>query len=327
MPVPVLEVGGSHVTAATVDLTTGTPTAGPYRSALDAQADAPTLLDAFAGTAGRLPVGSGEVWGIAVPGPFDYATGVARYHGVGKFGALNGVDVGKELAARLGRQPAALRFLNDASAFGLGAWHQEPRRTSPLRAGAAPDSAGHDGLAGTAGRLVAITLGTGVGSAFVDGGTVIESGPLVPPEGRADLLKIDGRPLEDTVSTRAMVARYESLTGGAGASAASAGDVTPPLNGLHDLTRRASAGDTVAREVIDFAMSSLGTALAPWLVGFGADSIVFGGSITGAWSLIGPPLLAALKDAAPEVAASARITVTADTERTALLGAALHTTR
>lgn len=296
MPVPVLEVGGSHVTAATVDLATATLAAGPHRAALDPQADAATLLDAFAATAAHLLPSAGELWGIAVPGPFDYETGVARYQGVGKFGALNGVDVGKELAARLGRQPSDLRFLNDASAFGLGSWH--------LGAGAG------------AARLVAITLGTGVGSAFVDGGTVVESGPLVPPQGRADLLEIDGRPLEDTVSTRAMVARYQALA-----------EAATPLDGLHDLTRRASGGDGVAREVIDVAMTSLGTALAPWLVAFGADSLVFGGSITGAWSLIGPPLLAGLAAAAPGTAASARVTVTADTERTALLGAALHTTR
>jgi predicted NBD/HSP70 family sugar kinase len=300
VPIPVLEVGGSHVTAATVDLTTATLAAGPFRSALDPQADAATLLDAFASTATHLlptltdPAGP---WGLAVPGPFDYATGVARYQGVGKFGALNGVDVGKELAARLGRQPSDLHFLNDASAFGLGSWHLDP---------------GSDGPA----RLVAITLGTGVGSAFVDAGTVVESGPLVPPQGRADLLTIDDHPLEDTVSTRAMVARYSSLT-----------EAGAPLDGLQDLTRRASSGDGVAREVIDFAMTSLGTALAPWLTAFGARRLVFGGSITGAWSLIGPPLLAGLAAAAPEVAAHARITVTADTERTALLGAALHTTR
>jgi glucokinase len=322
VPVPVLEVGGSHVTAATVDLATATVAAGPYRAALDPQADAATLLDAFATTATHLLpslAGTGQAWGIAVPGPFDYATGVARYQGVGKFGALNGVDVGKELAARLARQPSDLRFLNDASAFGLGSWHL----------GTAPD--GHDGSDGApagAAKLVAITLGTGVGSAFVDGGTVVESGPLVPPQGRADLLEIDGRPLEDTVSTRAMVARYQALAEAAAGSASSTSAGTmPPLDGLHDLTRRASDGDEVAREVIDFAMTSLGTALAPWLIAFGADSLVFGGSITGAWSLIGPPLLASLAAAAPEIAASARITVTADTERTALLGAALHTTR
>jgi glucokinase len=313
VPVPVLEVGGSHVTAATVDLATATIGTGPYRTALDPHADAATLLDAFAATAAALLPATaevGEVWGIAVPGPFDYGTGVARYHGVGKFGALNGVDVGKELAARLGRQPSELRFLNDASAFGLGAWHHGPA------AGAA--------------RLVAITLGTGVGSAFLDAGTVVEAGPLVPPEGRADLLTIAGHPLEDTVSTRAMVARYETLAAaatGSAATGAAAGPDVAPLDGLHDLTRRAAAGDAVAREVIDFAMSSLGAALAPWLAGFEADSVVFGGSITGAWSLVGPPLLAALAAGAPEIAASARITVTTDTERTALRGAALHTTR
>jgi glucokinase len=241
-------------------------------------------------------------WGIAVPGPFDYATGVARYRGVGKFGALDGVDVGKELATRLGVPASALRFLNDAAAFGLGAWQHGPA------AGAA--------------RLVAITLGTGVGSAFVADGTVVADGPRVPPEGRADLLTIDGHPLEDTVSTRALTARYTALTTAAGASGPA-----DPVDGLHDLTGRASAGDVVAREVVESAMGRLGEALAPWLVAFGAGSVVFGGSITAAWPLIGPPLLAALTAHDPRLTSAVRITVTTDGERTALLGAALHTTR
>ncbi|AUA11857.1 ROK family protein [Streptomyces sp. SID8382] len=231
-------------------------------------------------------------WGIAVPGPFDYARGIARYHGVGKFASLDGLAVGDLLTPRLNPRPAGLRFLNDASAFALGA-----------RLTAHPGSR----------RLVAITLGTGVGSAFLDRGTIVEDDPRVPPEGRVDLLTVDGRPLEDTVSTRAMTAQYTDRTG-------------RPVDGLRELTARAAADDATARDIITSALHALGGALAPWLTAFEADTVVFGGSITAAWTLIGPPLTAGLSHHTPSLA---RLTLSAraDGEDQALLGAAAFAAR
>lgn len=81
------------------------------------------------------------------------------------------------LMERIRPTPADVRFLNDADAFGLG----------ELRAGAA---SGHE-------RAVVTTLGTGVGSAFLAAGSVIDDDPSVLPEGRLDLLAIDRRPLEE----------------------------------------------------------------------------------------------------------------------------------
>lgn len=284
---PAVEVGGSHVTAAAVDLAAGSVVAGSRcRAGLDPAADADTLLAAIADTAGELVDRCrgrlGDRWGLAVPGPFDYATGIARYRGVGKFASLRDVPVGDRLAERLGARPERLRFLNDASAFALGARRLE-----------APHAE----------RLAAFTLGTGVGSAFLAGDEVVEDGPLVPPEGRADRLTIAGRPLEDTASTRAMTARYAQRTG-------------RHVDGLRELTALAGAGDEIATETVHTAMTALGAALSPWLVGFRPDVVVFGGSITAAWPIVGPPLLAAL--------GVDTVVVVSDGEAAALLGAATH---
>src|SRR3954470_11336360 len=157
-PVPVLEVGGTHVTAALVE-PQGWRVAQVTRYELDAEATADALLQRFwrAGTALRAPAGS--AWGVAMPDPFDYSTGVALFEGVGKFGSLRGVDVGGALADRL---RGSFRFVNDAEAFLLGEW----------AAGAA---------AGTH-RCAAITLGTGVGSAWLVDGEGVDPG--LPPGGR-----------------------------------------------------------------------------------------------------------------------------------------------
>ncbi|MCD9591494.1 ROK family protein [Streptomyces sp. 8ZJF_21] len=358
--VPVLEVGGSHVTAAAVDLDRAriadgtrrrlplTPGIGPEDflatlaeaangvlavGALGARTDGGVRTDGGARTdrgtypprgarpdrgtypargvrtdqgthpdrgahpalGGYPAVGAHAAlgtWGIAVPGPFDYARGIARYHGVGKFASLDGLAVGDLLTPRLNPRPTRLRFLNDASAFALGA-----------RLTAHPGSR----------RLVAITLGTGVGSAFLDRGAIVEDDPRVPPEGRVDLLTVDGRPLEDTVSTRAMTAQYTDRTG-------------RPVDGLRELTACAAADDATARDIITSALHALGGALAPWLTAFEADTVVFGGSITAAWPLIGPPLTASLSHHTPSLA---RLTLSAraDGEDQALLGAAAFAAR
>ena len=73
---------------------------GPIRrAALDRNADAATLLKTIANVASCIDADAGAAWGVAVPGPFDYEAGIGRYHGVGKFGALSGVDVGAALMA------------------------------------------------------------------------------------------------------------------------------------------------------------------------------------------------------------------------------------
>jgi len=250
--VPVLEIGGTHVTAALV-VDAAVETAA--RLPLPANGSATEILDGIAAAATTLNVPSGAQWGVAMPGPFDYAAGIGRFHDVGKFDSLNGVDVGAELSRRL---PAPrLRFLNDADAFGIGEYVS----------GAA---AGHP-------RAVCLTLGTGVGSAFLDRGVPVNDGPLVPPDGSAHLLQFQGRPLEETVSRRAIRAAYET----------DGPDVQV-------IAERARSGDAVARAVLDSAFHALSTTIGPWLTTFDATVLVVGGSIAASWDLVDGPLRAGL---------------------------------
>jgi glucokinase len=288
--VPVLEIGGSHVTAALVDPDQG-KVLRRTRAALRKDAAAEVLLAAIATTATELGAPPGAWWGAAVPGPFDYAAGIARYRNVAKFDSLNGIDVGAALRELIVPRPAGLRFLGDAIAFGLGEWSY----------GAAQ---GHD-------RSAAITLGTGVGSAFLAAGEPVTTGPAVPPEGRADLLTINGRPLEETVSTRAVVAAYKAAGG-------------DPCETAADVAAGAAAGDLRAVRVLDEAYCQLGQALAPCLHAFGATVLVVGGGISAAWELIAGPLDRGLRaGGAPDLP----VLTSPDTETSALLGAASHVQR
>ena len=255
-PVGAMDVGGSHVSAAIID-STGTTIRRRDRS-LDSSAGREALLGQLLGPARELAE-PGMSWVIALPGPFDYPAGVGSFAGVGKFQSIAGLPLREPIATALGAPPAEVRFVNDAIAYGIGEWAADAER---LR------------------RLVCITLGTGVGSAFLDRGLPVESGSDVPPHGWAFLIEVDGAPLEHSVSTAAIVEAYRRATG--------------RTREVRDIATGALAGDAPARAVFERTMHILGAALAPYISRFATDELVIGGGISRSWSVIEEPLLAGL---------------------------------
>jgi predicted NBD/HSP70 family sugar kinase len=294
-PVPVLEVGGTHVTAALVDLAAGHVVEGTrQRQLLDAGGAAADVIASLVGAARPIiaPIAPCWVLGVAIPGPFDYDRGVGRYEGVAKFEALNGLDVRDALRAGLRDMVTDVAFINDADAFVLGEWSF----------GAA---AGHRRAAG-------ITLGTGVGSGFVEDGHVVSDDARVPPDGSVHQLTIEGQPLEETVSRRALIRRARESV-----------DELPPGADVIDIAVLARAGNRSALRVFDDAFLALGAALAPWLARFEATVLVVGGSITGSWDIIERPLVRGMELAEP--ALTRLLTRRAERpEDSALIGAAVH---
>ncbi|MEU7334675.1 ROK family protein [Streptomyces sp. NPDC007074] len=289
--IPVLDIGGTHVTAAVVDPATRRPVpASVLRRPLGSDATADSILDAIARAALELPAGHRPSWGVAIPGPFDYDTGVGRFTGVGKFETLSGVDVGAGLRRRLGRRAERLRFLNDADAFAIGEHH-------------AGSAAGHE-------RVVCLTLGTGVGSSFLRDGLPVHDGTRVPPDGHLHRLTVRDRPLEDVVSRRAIRARYGRL------GSLTEDDVLPDVHEIAALARR---GDPAASEAFRYAFVALGEALAPWIVRFAATAVVIGGSMARSWDLIHPALSAGL---ARTGGATARVLPAGRPAEAPLIGAA-----
>lgn len=302
-PTPVLEIGGTHVTAALVLHAAGTwrVVAGSVvRQDLDAHAPAGPLLDALAAAADSLGAGHTRRWGVALPGPFDYANGIARYEHVGKFDQLQGVDVGAGLAARLGRGLNAITFLNDADAFGIGEVAL--------------------GAAGLSRRAVCITLGTGVGSSFLADGLPVKTGADVPPDGSCYLLDYRGRPLEDTASRRAIRRAYAAAAGtpgtapagstAVGSNAVGSTAVVEPSGGraqqadagtpdVRDIAEASRGGDAVAAAVLENAFAAVGEAAGPYLARFGAEVLIVGGSMAGSWDIVEPAIRKGLAAAAP----------------------------
>jgi glucokinase len=256
------------------------------RRDLDAHAPAAALLDALAAAGSSLGNGHSGHWGIALPGPFDYGTGIARYRDVGKFDQLQGVDVGAGLAERLRPQPQSITFLNDADAFGIGEFVL--------------------GAAGKSRRAVCITLGTGVGSAFLADGLPVKTGAEVPPDGSCYLLQYRGRPLEDTVSRRAIRRAYAAAKVGTRPAGATPGPSLEDHDGgavdVREIAQACRAGDAVAATVLEEAFAAVGEATGAYLQSFGAEVLVVGGSVAASWDIVEPGIRKGLTAAAPALA-------------------------
>jgi glucokinase len=146
---------------------------------------------------------------------------------------------------------------------------------------------------------------------------VISDDPTVPPEGRVDLLAIADRPLEETASRRAIIARYAKLVG----------SETDGALDVREIADRARHGELIARQVLDDAMAALGATLAPWLVRFNATVLVVGGSMSGSWDLLAEPMRRGITEAEPTSAERITVLRARHPADAALIGAAWHARR
>lgn len=281
------DIGGHHIAAALVDGATDAVVDGSYRHrATDRKASAEALIAEWAAVIDELAdLAGGRVdgVGVAMPGPFDYAAGVAHFEGNDKFEGLNGVNVRDALRERT-RAPHDIRFLNDATAFAVGC----------CRMGDAPRT----------GRAVALTLGTGLGAAFVEDGVPVIAGEGAPPDGSLWHLPFKAGIADDYVSVRWILDQAREVLG-------------PTAEGVAELATRARRDPAIAA-IFEAYGENLGAIAAPWLVSFGADGVVLGGRITGAFDLFAPSLERILESAGAVVS----IRTHPNTEDAAIVGAA-----
>lgn len=144
-----VDIGGSHITAALVDLEVRSVLpAFSARKHINAQEDAASIVndwcEAIVEVFASQPAMPRRV-GIAMPGPFDYENGISFIKDQNKYQSLYGLNVKEMMAERLGIEPDQIRLMNDAGCFLQGE------------------------VVGGAGRgyksAIGVTLGTGLGTA------------------------------------------------------------------------------------------------------------------------------------------------------------------
>lgn len=284
------DIGGSHISCAAVDMEKEQILKETFSSQkIDNKASAEDILKnwsiALAKTISKIEKQQLAGIGFAMPGPFDYANGIALFtHEVAKYENLHGVHVAEKLKESLQLNGSDVRFMNDASAFAVGeAWL---------------------GKASGAPRSLSVTLGTGFGSAFVDEGVPVVERTDVPRLGCVWHLPFKDGIADDSFSTRWFIKKYSDKTGKQAA-------------GVKEVANEAATNSSVMEIFTEFG-NNLGEFLGPWLVKFKADALIIGGNVSGAFSLFGPPLEKSLHNQNCHV----RISISELMEDAAMIGSA-----
>lgn len=270
-----VDIGGSHVCSAIVDITNGTIIGSPIKTDIDHTRPAEDLFTAWAQNLSESLAAAPErvrSIGMAFPGPFDYALGIS--HMEHKFPALCGLNIGEELRRRMeGGEDLEFRFVNDASSFALGE--------------------SYFGAAREAERVIALPIGTGLGAGFIADHKLIESGPEVPPGGEVWNLPYRDGIADEYFSTRWIVGRYKELTG-------------TEVPGAKEVAERFES-EAEARQVFEEFGTGIATFMAPLLRQFGCKDLLFGGNISRSLPLFLPSMQTQFEKEGLNITASSSI--------------------
>ena len=262
-----IDVGGTHLCSAVVDLLGRELCSVPVTTPMDSKSPVTEILSCFAGNIAATVRAFGQPVdkiAMAFPGPFEYSRGISLIRGVDKFESLYGLNVAESVRALLpeGMAEAEFRFLNDAASFALAESFCGAGRLFP--------------------SIMAITLGTGFGSGFVREGHLDTDPDRVPPRGEVWCLPFEGTIADNGFSTRWIIGRYRELTGRS-------------VPGAREVAE-ASASESAAKQVFMEYGSRLGTFLHPILEHSGVQALVIGGSIARSSALFLEPLKTGLGD-------------------------------
>lgn len=288
-----VDVGGSHISSAVVNNTDFVIIPETYFSgSVDSKASKDVIIEKWAEVINKtikaayetLEHSVNEKIGIAfsMPGPFQYETGIAMFEGNDKYESLYNVSIPQELSKYLSIKEVSFRFLNDASCFGVGGALKEESELGNK-------------------RVIAITLGTGFGAAFLDNKLPITQGNNVPINGC-----LWDKPFKDSIadnyfSTRWFINHYESVTG------------EKLTDGVKEI---ASIENYSTAKIFDDFADNLSDFLAPFISDFDADLLILGGNIAKSHRLFLAKVLENLRDRNISLA----ITILENTEQTSILG-------
>jgi predicted NBD/HSP70 family sugar kinase/mannose-6-phosphate isomerase class I len=259
-----VDVGGSHISSALVGAGDGLVLEDTFcKDSVDPQMNSSQIFRRWAATmkASLSKLRGQELAGIgiAMPGPFDYVGGTSLIDGVNKYRQLYGINVREALKDQLGiGEDLPVFFENDAFCFGVG------------------ESC--TGKAAAAGKIIALTLGTGLGSAFVMDNRLCREGEGVPPGGYLYSVPFLDGMAEDYISARWLIRTYCERSGLA-------------LPDVREIARRAQTErDPAALDLFENFGRYMGALLEIWSRSFGADCLVMGGSISKAAPLFLPAM-------------------------------------
>lgn len=266
-----VDVGGSHITSAAVDIEElSILPETTFSVKVDNKAQKDIILkkwsEAINKSIDSASLKQSANIGFAIPGPFNYKEGVALFEGDNdKYENLYNVSIPEELSKYLISDKTNFRFLNDATSFAIGVSVQ--------------------GKAKNCDKIIATTLGTGFGSAFIKNGIPLIDHPQVPKEGC-----LWDKPFKDGIgddyfSTRWCIKRYFEIS-------------SKNIQGVKEIAKENTAHSKLLFE--EFG-SNMGHFMIPFLQKYQPELIVMGGNISNAGNLFIPALKQVITDAGLKV--------------------------
>lgn len=224
--------------------------------------------------------------GMAFPGPFEYENGISRIQGLAKYESLYGLPFGKLLEEAI-REEASLknrlepdfriRFENDAALFGLG------------EAGS--------GTALGAKRAIFLTVGTGLGSCFLENGQLVKDRPDVPDNGWLYTVPYRNGIADDYASRRGVLGLASEL------------GMDGNGKDVHEFAALANEGDSASIQLFAAFGERMAVILEQSLRAYQPDLIVFGGQISKSGHLFVP----AFQDKLAAMGVHAQVAISQDT--------------
>lgn len=242
-----IDVGGSHISGAIIDSRTYEFLPGSSLTReMDPDQGKEAILRNWAHLLNQIltKLEDKPLEGIAfaMPGPFDYPGGIAKFKGNAKYEQLYNVTVREALKQRLQRPEAKLHFFNDATCFGTGA---------------------QIFLGSSAEKAVGLTLGTGFGSVFLVQGVPLLKGPDIPQNGSLWSLPFKESMADDYFGTRWFQKAFEQRTG-------------QLVEGVKEMIE---TGHQAVQPIFDQYAQNLAEFTLPHLEQFQADQLWLGGNI------------------------------------------------
>lgn len=153
-----VDIGGTHIVAAQVSMENMTLIPETlFREHLDSGSSAENIIKVWSEVIGKA-IGDADIStvkiGIAMPGPFDYDNGISQIQNQGKYDALFGLNVKRLLSEALNVSEGNILMNNDAACFLQGEIANK-------------DFFYH--------KAIGITLGTGLGSAYLENKTAVDA--------------------------------------------------------------------------------------------------------------------------------------------------------
>jgi len=247
-----VDIGGSHITAALIDLGKNTILLDSLvRQNVNSRQSAEEIIKVWSDTIKKVASFykvSNLRLGIAMPGPVDYKNGICQIKNQDKYDALYGLNLKVLLAEKLGIAPSNIKMINDAGAFLQG----------EVFAGA---GIGYH-------HVIGITLGTGLGTSRYHGTEATDAALWCMP--------FLNSMAEDYLSTRWIVKRYLELTGMTLNDAKSLADLVD--------------NDENAKKVFEEFGHNLGLFLLEFILMDKPEVIILGGNIAKAKNLFLPQI-------------------------------------